>query len=249
MADPSHGPDDALLQKAVDDRERHPWRYYKLDHDVMKRLLDQLSERADTALARAQALEADLDKLADRGTLQALKDANDRAEAAEARVQELEQENEEQNSQLNDLTAELEAAEQAQARLREENDALKSKLDSTDDEGVRYSFAALCDSIDSKFTEGQLYDWGIWHIRRLQKAEAESCTLREALRTLLEKWDKRRTGYAQRAKEKAYYADELAATEIGFCADDLDALLAAEGREPQAQKADARVDRTAGGER
>jgi len=40
-----------LLQKAVDDRERHPWRYYKLEHDVMKRLLDELSAKLDAAEA------------------------------------------------------------------------------------------------------------------------------------------------------------------------------------------------------
>ena len=39
-------PDPKLLQKAVDDREAHPRRYYKLDHETMKRLLDQKAQEA-----------------------------------------------------------------------------------------------------------------------------------------------------------------------------------------------------------
>lgn len=51
-------------------------------------------------------------------------------------------------------------------------------LDSRGPDGRRYSFAALCDSIDSKDLEGQVYDLVIWHIRRAEKAEAEAAAVR-----------------------------------------------------------------------
>jgi hypothetical protein len=34
-----------FLQKAVDDHERRPWRYYKLDAETLKQFCDQLSDK------------------------------------------------------------------------------------------------------------------------------------------------------------------------------------------------------------
>ena len=33
-----------LLEKAISDRDARPWNYYRLDHDVMKRLLNEQAE-------------------------------------------------------------------------------------------------------------------------------------------------------------------------------------------------------------
>jgi hypothetical protein len=38
-------PPQSLLQKAVADRDARPWNYYKLDHDTMKRMLNQLADQ------------------------------------------------------------------------------------------------------------------------------------------------------------------------------------------------------------
>jgi hypothetical protein len=34
---------DRILNAALSDREKHPWRYYRLDHETTKKLLDELS--------------------------------------------------------------------------------------------------------------------------------------------------------------------------------------------------------------
>jgi hypothetical protein len=48
-------PDPNLLQKAVDDRERRPWRYYRLDYDVMKKFCEQLADEVDRLKAALSA--------------------------------------------------------------------------------------------------------------------------------------------------------------------------------------------------
>lgn len=45
-----------ILKRAMDDRERHPWHYYRFEHDAMKKMLDQLSARAEAAEAEVVAL-------------------------------------------------------------------------------------------------------------------------------------------------------------------------------------------------
>lgn len=47
---------DELLKKAMSDRDGHPWRYYTLDHDTMKRLCEDLITRAEKAEALYQEL-------------------------------------------------------------------------------------------------------------------------------------------------------------------------------------------------
>lgn len=51
-----------ILQKAISDREKHPWRYYRLDHDTMTRLLDELSEKLEVALRGVARGETPLDR-------------------------------------------------------------------------------------------------------------------------------------------------------------------------------------------
>lgn len=51
MAATLGGQTNPLLQKAVDDRSAHPWRYYRLDHDTMKRICDEQAAKIDALLA------------------------------------------------------------------------------------------------------------------------------------------------------------------------------------------------------
>ena len=49
-------PHDKLLKAAVSDRDAHPWRYYKLDHETMKKLLEEMVVKSqDAALAHMKA--------------------------------------------------------------------------------------------------------------------------------------------------------------------------------------------------
>lgn len=43
-----------LLDRAVADRAARPWNYYKLDHDVMKRILNQLQDKLEAAAGIAR---------------------------------------------------------------------------------------------------------------------------------------------------------------------------------------------------
>lgn len=45
---------DELLAKAVADRDERPWNYYKLDHETMKRMLNQMADKL-AALRQAAA--------------------------------------------------------------------------------------------------------------------------------------------------------------------------------------------------
>ncbi len=47
-------------RRAIDDRDAHPWRYYKLDHDTMKRLLDEQANKLAAALAEIDRLQTTL---------------------------------------------------------------------------------------------------------------------------------------------------------------------------------------------
>ena len=44
-----------LLAKAVADRDARPWRYYKLDHETMKKFCEKLADQCDNLLAAAPA--------------------------------------------------------------------------------------------------------------------------------------------------------------------------------------------------
>ena len=52
----------ALLAHVVADREARPWNYYRLDHDVMKRMLNQQRDTLDHLQAENAQLRADLAK-------------------------------------------------------------------------------------------------------------------------------------------------------------------------------------------
>lgn len=59
-----------ILKRAVDDRTTHPWRYYRLDHDTMKRLLNEQAEQLDAAKAQLETLSAEVQSLrAERDSL------------------------------------------------------------------------------------------------------------------------------------------------------------------------------------
>jgi hypothetical protein len=51
---------DELLQAAVSDREKYPWRYYKFDRDELLKGLDYWSDRARAAEAKLAALQSPL---------------------------------------------------------------------------------------------------------------------------------------------------------------------------------------------
>ena len=76
---PGETPQGELLKAAVSDRDRHPWRYYKLDHETMKRLLDEMAQGSQDAAAEI----ADWKKTVTNLSASALELIN-RAEAAEA---------------------------------------------------------------------------------------------------------------------------------------------------------------------
>lgn len=54
-------------------------------------------------------------------------------------------------------------------------------LDGRGRDGRNFSFASLCDSIDSKWLEEQVTDLVMWHIRRAEAAESSLATLRSAV--------------------------------------------------------------------
>lgn len=80
--------------------------------------------------------------------------------------------------------------------LRGQISTLQARLDSPEFDGVRYSFAALYDSIDSKQLEEAVYNWGIAHLRRAEAAEATIAALRsendELRKALLTRVDSQR---------------------------------------------------------
>lgn len=47
--------DTNLLQKSVSDRDAHPWRYYRLDHETMTRIANELSGRVASLRASLEA--------------------------------------------------------------------------------------------------------------------------------------------------------------------------------------------------
>ena len=59
------GAQETLLEKAVADRDARPWRYYRLDHDTMKRFCEQLADERDR-LRAALALSPERAALVER---------------------------------------------------------------------------------------------------------------------------------------------------------------------------------------
>jgi hypothetical protein len=110
------------------------------------------------------------------------------------------------------------ARDTAEAKLREaqaEIERLKAIADVTDlTDGQPISFAALCDSIDSKRLTDQVYDLIINHIRRREAAEARCAELKQKALEMrgiiangMDGWDSIDVGRAQKVLDDPEFKD------------------------------------------
>ncbi len=87
------------------------------------------------------------------------------------------------------LGTDLVALREAHAKLQEEHERLKARLDAEWQGELerRVSFACVMDSIDSRQLQETIEELVIWHIRRADHAEAEVARLTQELATLRER--------------------------------------------------------------